>query len=309
MTSPSFYRFGLFSPVIVPLPIEKGNDTGTMDGDHQGDPEDPAPNALDQLVARIDALEGRTREDLVGNLWGYSDIEVEAALSWLDDETADMLVLHLIYHKGQHDLAEIFGLTQAAISYRLLRARASLRLLLERPKYRHPDDLYQRLLRRFDEVHATTLTKYYYCGCQKAVADELGVSQGRVRNHLMWSVRKLVEEAVEDPSFEPTSRFFYRMIKGSKKGGGEAGYLMYHLASSNTHRGKRNDKNAHPRTSAISIIRTLPRSMSPEEVIEACAKQGLRCSKGTVAQVQRRMDREARRPSQPPPGVTVTRCE
>lgn len=138
------------------------------------------------------------RHDKVVYLLGVlaTTLSPEEILPWTKDPRippAEALALHLYYAAGrkQVEIAEFFGMTQAAVSYRIQRALSRIEFILSLPEVQEKDlrrDLPTVLT---DPVHVEILVGVWKTSCQSAVADQLGLSQGKVRHRFFKAVKVL----------------------------------------------------------------------------------------------------------------------
>lgn len=158
------------------------DDDGQEDGDH------------DQEVASF--LVGADYESRIAPL-----------LNRIPQREADLIYLYYIQKKRQADIAEIFGVTQAAISYRLDRGLQRIKFLLSIPQATE-DELREDLAEVFEAIDVNILVGMWQTTCQSEVANRLGLTQGRVRHRFFKSVETLKKRAEEDARFEPYHRIF-----------------------------------------------------------------------------------------------------
>jgi DNA-directed RNA polymerase specialized sigma24 family protein len=148
-------------------------------------------------------------DDIVGVLSSLNyENQVKPLLDKIPDREADIVYLYYILKKKQADIAEIFGVTQAAISYRLDRGIQRIRFLLSIPQVTEED------LRRdlpgvpLKEIDVNILVGMWQTTCQSEVATRLGLTQGRVRHRFFVAVKVLEKRAAEDPSIMRYHRVF-----------------------------------------------------------------------------------------------------
>jgi len=117
--------------------------------------------------------------------------KIKLVIDRLPDREADLVRLYFFMSKKQTDIAEIFGITQAAVSYRLKRALDRLRFLVELPDATK-DDIYEDLLTVLPTtLDAKIFSEMYVSTCQSEVAEILGISQGRVRHRYIANLSRL----------------------------------------------------------------------------------------------------------------------
>ena len=156
-------------------------------------------------------------DDDVGGLLRSLNYEsqVKPLLDKIPDREADIVHLYFIRKKKQADIAEIFGVTQAAISYRLDRGIQRIRFLLSIPQVTEEE------MRRdlpgvpFKSIDVDILVGMWLTTCQSEVANRLGLTQGRVRHRFFGAVKTLEKRAQEDSAFMRYHRVF-SAIAGKK---------------------------------------------------------------------------------------------
>jgi hypothetical protein len=148
-------------------------------------------------------------EDEVVSFLSGADYEsrISPLLNRIPQREADLIYLYYIQKKRQADIAEIFSVTQAAISYRLDRGLQRIKFLLSIPEVTE-DDLREDLAEIFDPIDIDILVGMWMTTCQSEVANRLGLTQGRVRHRFFKSVETLKKKAEEDAKFEPYSKVF-----------------------------------------------------------------------------------------------------
>jgi hypothetical protein len=153
-----------------------------------------------------------------------AEVDLEEAASWiprddaatvlapflhrLPEREADLIEMYYLKHKRQADIAALFGVSQAAISYSIGRAIHRVKFLLSVP------DLTVEDLRRdlphvpFKPIDVEILVGMWETTCQSAVALKLDLTQGRVRHRFFAAVKVLEKASGQDVRFEPYQKFF-----------------------------------------------------------------------------------------------------
>jgi len=149
-------------------------------------------------------------EDEVGGILSHLHYEsqVKPLLDKIPNREADIVHLYYVLKKKQADIAEIFGVTQAAISYRLDRGIQRIRFLLSIPQVTEDEmrrDLPKVPLR---EIDVNILVGMWQTTCQSEVATRLGLTQGRVRHRFFGAVKLLEKKAGEDDTLMRYHRVF-----------------------------------------------------------------------------------------------------
>jgi len=187
-------------------------------------PVDPA-----ELAARYPSSSGihDEEEELLSSLEAAADIstddvsepfleagyeaQVEPLLDRIPEREADLIYLYYILKKRQADIAVIFEVTQAAISYRLDRGLQRIKFLLSIPQVSE-EDLRADLPRIFPQkIDVDILVGMWATTCQSEVANLLGLTQGRVRHRFFKAVSKLAEAAEENEDFRPYETIFSKI--------------------------------------------------------------------------------------------------
>jgi hypothetical protein len=139
------------------------------------------------------------------------DSQIAPLLDRIPDREADLIRLYFINHKRQADIAAIFGVTQAAISYRLDRGIKRIKFLLDIPQVTE-DDLRTDLPEVFpDPMDVDILVGMWQTTCQSEVASKLQLTQGRVRHRFFKAVRVLQEAAKQNERLDPYSQIFSKI--------------------------------------------------------------------------------------------------
>lgn len=163
----------------------------------------PAPDALldDEVPAEPDAE--------MTALFSSDDYatRIMPLLDRIPDREADLIYLYYVRKKRQADIATIFDVTQAAISYRLDRGIQRIKFLLSIPTVTE-DDLRTDLACIFEVIDVDILVGMWQTTCQSEVASKLQLTQGRVRHRFFKAVEVLKGAAERDAKFVPYHRIF-----------------------------------------------------------------------------------------------------
>jgi len=156
-----------------------------------------------------EAIEEEDGDEEVTSFLVGADYEsrIQPLLNRIPPREADLIYLYYIQKKRQADIAEIFGVTQAAISYRLDRGLQRIKFLLSIPQVTE-DELREDLAQVFEEIDVNILVGMWETTCQSEVATQLGLTQGRVRHRFFKSVETLKRVAADQKKFEPYHRIF-----------------------------------------------------------------------------------------------------
>lgn len=174
-------------------------------------PVDPAElaNRFPSHDEPLDEVSEEEGDEEVASFLVGADYEsrIQPLLNRIPPREADLIYLYYIQKKRQADIAEIFGVTQAAISYRLDRGLQRIKFLLSIPQVTE-DELREDLAQVFEEIDVNILVGMWETTCQSEVATQLGLTQGRVRHRFFKSVETLKRVASEQKKFEPYHRIF-----------------------------------------------------------------------------------------------------
>lgn len=134
--------------------------------------------------------------------------KIKAVMDLLPDRETDLVDLYFFKGKKQTDIAEVFDITQAAVSYRLKRAMQRIRFLVELPDATK-DDVYEDLLewKVMDKLDAKIFAEMYETTCQSKVAERLDLTQGRVRHRFLSNLASMGEFLIDRFEEEVVDRF------------------------------------------------------------------------------------------------------
>lgn len=134
--------------------------------------------------------------------------KVALLLDRIPQREADLLYLYFIEKKRQQDIAQIFDVTQAAVSYRLDRGLKRIKFLLDLPNVTSEEMARDLPLVPFKEIDVSILIGMWETTCQSEVAKTLNLTQGRVRHRFFKAVEILSDAASRDDKFAPYSKVF-----------------------------------------------------------------------------------------------------
>jgi DNA-directed RNA polymerase specialized sigma24 family protein len=162
--------------------------------------------------AIISSIDGEDEEEVEYLEPGHED-QVAKLLDRIPAREADLIEMYYILKKKQSDIALIYGVTQAAISYRLDRGIKRIKFLLSIPQVTE-EELRRDLPRAFpQQIDVNILVGMWQTTCQSEVALRLGLTQGRVRHRFFKAVKLLEEQAPKNPKLEPYQKIFSRIAK------------------------------------------------------------------------------------------------
>lgn len=138
---------------------------------------------------------------------GDYEARIEPLLNRIPEREADLIYLYYVCKKRQADIAEIFDVTQAAISYRLDRGIQRIKFLLAIPTVTE-DELRDDLDNVFEPIDVNILVGMWQTTCQSEVANMLKLTQGRVRHRFFKAVERLKTYAEMDEKYRPYEKIF-----------------------------------------------------------------------------------------------------
>lgn len=151
---------------------------------------------LDELIE--ESLAPDAEEDLIdGEKKALEFGAIEQYLKRIPEREADLIEL---YHKDkmkQEQIAKLFGITQAAVSYRLHRGIRRIQFLRTIPELEQ-DVFQEELGRSFCDQDMEILWRMYVTTCQSEIAKQMGLTQGRVRHRFFRALQKLKDLIAEE---------------------------------------------------------------------------------------------------------------
>jgi hypothetical protein len=133
--------------------------------------------------------------------------KVAPLLDRIPQREADLIYLYFIQRKKQAEIAQIFEVTQAAISYRLDRGLQRIKFLLSIPQVTE-EEIRRDLAPVFEDIDVNILVGMWETTCQSVVAERLDLTQGRVRHRFFNAVKALEKLAEQDDQFAPYQKIF-----------------------------------------------------------------------------------------------------
>ena len=179
-------------------------------------------------AAELEELESEMRQLL--ETMSYQEA-VAPLLDKIPEREADIIELYFLLSKRQADIATIFGITQAAVSYRLGRGLMRIKFLLDLPPVTR-EQMIADLSESFPgvpmlpseleddpeadlHIDVRILVHMWETTCQSEVAKTLNLTQGRVRHRFFKAVDKLKELAEVNDKIVPYADIFGKI--SSKK--------------------------------------------------------------------------------------------
>lgn len=173
------------------------------------------PSSLANRLIAPDPFDPRLEEeeDLGSFLTPENFDKVNLLLDRIPKREADLLYLYFIEKKRQADIAAIFDVTQAAVSYRLDRGLKRIKFLLDLPHVT-VEGMQEDLPKvPFKEIDVDILVGMWETTCQSEVANRLGLTQGRVRHRFFKAVKVLDDAAQRERAFMPYHQVFSAISK------------------------------------------------------------------------------------------------
>jgi predicted XRE-type DNA-binding protein len=151
-----------------------------------------------EIAARFSQGDGLEPLPETDTAWKDLHIDkINAVMDRLPSREADLIRLYYFRGKRQVDIAEIFQITQAAVSYRLQRAIKRIRFLVEIPDVTK-EQIFKDLNGLMSELDARIFSEMFISTCQSEVAQILKISQGRVRHRFIANLARLGEHLVTE---------------------------------------------------------------------------------------------------------------
>lgn len=148
---------------------------------------------LDDFIERSFAPD--EEQDLIsainrGVALDYSSIE--KYLYRIPPREADLIRLYYRDRMKQEQIAKLFRITQAAVSYRLHRGIRRIQFLRTIPELDH-DTFELELGSKFSDQDREILWRMYETTCQSEIAKQMGLTQGRVRHRFFRGLHRIKE--------------------------------------------------------------------------------------------------------------------
>lgn len=148
------------------------------------------PNDLEAMFSNEDSL-GASSLDFVDALRedrAADFSKVREVLHQIHPREADYLELYFFHRLRQSAIADLFGVSQPTVCYRLRRAATRIKYVMTTPEY-DPTKIKADLESVIsDPIDVHILLEMVGSTCQSAVARTLGVTQGYVRHRFFRSV-------------------------------------------------------------------------------------------------------------------------
>jgi len=146
-------------------------------------------------------MEAEAKETELRRIFREQLAQVSELVQYLDPIERDYIHMYFELNKDQNDIAQIFGITQGAVSYRCKTAVERLKFLTVLPRL-----CKEKLIRDLDRImldplHVEILILMYETSSQSGVARRLGFSQGQIRYRLLRSLEILEAFSKNDPLY------------------------------------------------------------------------------------------------------------
>lgn len=165
-----------------------GNDRRLgYDADHD-------PDLVDLI---LDRLHPKEEEELVPEGQVLNFQAIERFLPRIPPREADLIRLYHHDKMKQEQIAKIFSITQAAVSYRLHRGIKRIQFLCTIPEL-EKDTFELELGPKFNEQDREILWRMYETTCQSEIAKQMNLTQGRVRHRFFRALQKIQQLIAEE---------------------------------------------------------------------------------------------------------------
>jgi DNA-directed RNA polymerase specialized sigma24 family protein len=142
-------------------------------------------------------LAPEVEEDLATEGHSLNFDAISRYLDRIPPREADLIRL---YHKDkmkQEQIAKLFGITQAAVSYRLHRGIKRIQFLRTIPELDR-DQFELELGSKFCDQDREILWRMYETTCQSEIAKQMNLTQGRVRHRFFRALQKIKDLIAEE---------------------------------------------------------------------------------------------------------------
>jgi DNA-directed RNA polymerase specialized sigma24 family protein len=126
---------------------------------------------------------------------------------------ADLITLYYRDRMKQEQIAKLFRITQAAVSYRLHRGIRRIQFLRTIPELVH-EQFELELGPKFVDQDREIMWRMYETTCQSEIAKQMNLTQGRVRHRFFRSLAKIKELISEEAREEQVKAQMYMRKDG-----------------------------------------------------------------------------------------------
>jgi DNA-directed RNA polymerase specialized sigma24 family protein len=151
--------------------------------------------SIEDLIER--QLAPAPEEDLIAEGYQPDFGVIEHHLNRIPERETDLIVLYYRDKMKQEQIARIFGITQAAVSYRLHRGIKRIQFLRTIPELEF-DEFELELGPKFSDQDREILWLMYETTCQSEIAKRLKLTQGRVRHRFFRALNKIRDLIAEE---------------------------------------------------------------------------------------------------------------
>lgn len=182
-----------------------------------------------------DRLHPKEEEDLIeGQPLNFH--EIERFLPRIPPREADLIRLYYHDKMKQEQIAKIFSITQAAVSYRLHRGIKRIQFLCTIPELEK--DIFElELGLKFNDQDREILWRMYETTCQSEIAKRMNLTQGRVRHRFFRALQK-IQHLIADEALEKQVQMQMLKKQGKSELEIEAAELEVEQAIDNSRFGK-----------------------------------------------------------------------
>ncbi len=150
---------------------------------------------LDELIGL--RLQPKVEEELAGEGQVLNFAEIERYLPRIPVRESDLIRLYYHDKMKQEQIAKIFSITQAAVSYRLHRGIKRIQFLCTIPELEK--DVFEiELGPKFNDQDREILWRMYETTCQSEIAKQMKLTQGRVRHRFFRALQKIQQLIAEE---------------------------------------------------------------------------------------------------------------
>jgi DNA-directed RNA polymerase specialized sigma24 family protein len=132
-------------------------------------------------------------------------------LDRIPDREADLITLYYRDRMKQEQIAKLFRITQAAVSYRLHRGIRRIQFLRTIPELSR-DQFELELGPKFTDQDREIMWRMYETTCQSEIAKQMNLTQGRVRHRFFRSLTR-VKELIHEEAREEQIRMQMQLKK------------------------------------------------------------------------------------------------
>lgn len=155
---------------------------------------DQDPDLVDLI---LDRLHPKAEEELAVEGQTLNFKGIEQFLHRIPARESDLIRLYYRDKMKQEQIAKIFQITQAAVSYRLHRGIKRIQFLCTIPVL-EKDIFDLELGSKFNEQDREILWRMYETTCQSEIAKQMRLTQGRVRHRFFRALQKIQQLIAEE---------------------------------------------------------------------------------------------------------------